>query len=387
MLPELIRRHCGRGIRLIDDVIKIARQFALIGNAQSAQVLGTGLIHDTYLLSSDHGGQDHHYVLQRINSRVFADPEALIANAVRVIDHIVRKTKELVEGSAYQSLTFVRTHEGLYSYKYESGVFWRGFDYVSGTRTFNKVETVAQAYEAAAAFGHFQALIRDLPSPRLTEVIENFHDTPARFEQLAKAIDRDAHGRARQAATEIATARHYHPIADELLCLHRSGLIPERIVHNDTKINNVLFDAQSGKAICVVDLDTVMPGLSLFDFGDLVRTATMSADEDEVDLSKVSMRIEIFESLVEGYLSTAGEFLNTTELDHLALCGRTITIENAVRFLTDYLEGDHYFKVARPEQNLCRCRSQFALAASIDRQIEEMQAIVDAARARSGLPG
>ena len=358
-----------------------------MGDVLSADTLGSGVIHDTYLLSSDNHGRVHRYVLQRINTDVFPDPDVLIANAIRVLEHIAQKTQGLEEGSEYRSLTFVQAQDGNYSWKDRTGDHWRAYEYIADSRTFDKVETATQAYEAAAAFGNFQALLQDLPTSELTEVIKDFHNTPARFAQLEYAIAQDAYDRVCQCAPEVSKARRYRDIADELLCLHASGQIPERVVHNDTKINNVLFDQQSAKAICVIDLDTVMPGLALFDFGDLVRTATIPVNEDEQDLSKVRMRIDIFESLVAGYLSTAGEFLNATEIDNLALCGRTITVENAIRFLTDYLEGDHYFKVERPGQNLDRCRTQFALAASIDKQLDRMQDIVDAAKNRTVPPG
>jgi hypothetical protein len=235
------------------------------------------------------------------------------------------------------------------------------------------VQSPQQAYEAARAFGRFQALVADLLAPRLHDTIPDFHHTPKRFAALDAAIHADKANRAQPAKSEIEFSRQRIAITGSLLA---AGL-PERITHNDTKFNNVMLDDQTGEAVCVVDLDTVMPGLALYDFGDMVRTTTSPAAEDERDLSKVTMQFPMFEALVRGYLSSAGEFLTPGEIRQLAFAGKLITFEIGIRFLTDYLTGDTYFKVHRPDHNLDRCRAQFRLVESIEQQEEEMNRLVD----------
>ena len=232
-------------------------------------------------------------------------------------------------------------------------------------------------------FGQFQNQVSDLPGPRLHETIRDFHNTPARYRQFHTARAVDAHDRARHCIPEIEWALAHEQAAGSLLALQQAGEIPERVTHNDTKLNNVMFDEQSGKALCVIDLDTVMPGIVLYDFGDLVRSATMTAAEDETDLSKVSMRMDYYAALVDGYLSTAISFLTDVEIENLAVSGKVITIETGLRFLTDYLSGDEYFRIQRPDQNLERCRAQFALAASIDEQLDAMHLAVASSASRA----
>ena len=383
MKAASIRRRYGRGTKSIISIPEIARQFDLSGDFDSADVLGSGHIHETFLLASSDDNIHRRYVLQHLNQNVFRDPEAVMSNVARIVEHIRRKTQQ--DETAVRSLILVPTTDGEPFYKDDTGEFWRVYDYIDGAETIDKVESAAQASEAAAAFGQFQDLLRDLPAPPLKEVIPDFHNTPARFRQFEETLQRDEHNRAQLCQPEIEAVQRYAETADELIALQESGEIPQRIVHNDTKINNLMFDTETGRAVCVIDLDTVMPGLVLYDFGDLVRTATMPVDEDERDLSAVHLRIDIFKALVDGYLSSAGGFLNAAELACLHRCGHTITIETGVRFLTDYLDGDQYFKVDRLYQNLDRCRAQFALARSIDEQAEAMQEIVTTAAQQASL--
>jgi Ser/Thr protein kinase RdoA (MazF antagonist) len=240
------------------------------------------------------------------------------------------------------------------------------------------ITTPAQAREAARAFGHFQAMLADLPAPRLEETIPRFHHTPSRFATLIAALETDACHRARDVKREIDFVTQREPVTRHLLDLHQAGRIPERITHNDTKINNVMMDPDTNEGMCVIDLDTVMPGLALYDFGDMVRTATSPAPEDERDLSKVTMRMEIFEALAEGYLAAAGSVLNPAEIDHLAYSSKLIALETGIRFLTDHLGGDTYFKIHRPNHNLDRARTQFKLVESIEAQEEQMKKSVTA---------
>jgi hypothetical protein len=234
------------------------------------------------------------------------------------------------------------------------------------------VENTRQAYQAARAFGSFQDLVSDLAASNLEETIPDFHHTPKRLEKLLEVAAADPKGRLASVREEFDFIRERAGITGILLQLCKEGKIPVRVTHNDTKINNVMIDKETDEAVCVIDLDTVMPGLSLYDFGDLVRTATSPAEEDETDLTKVQMRMPMFEALVEGYLDSAGDFINDVEVDHLAFSGKLITLEIGIRFLTDYLEGDVYFKTYREHHNLDRCRTQLMLVKRIEEQEEAM---------------
>jgi aminoglycoside phosphotransferase (APT) family kinase protein len=275
-----------------------------------------------------------------------------------------------------RTLTLVPTHDGALYYRDGDGNFWRGYLFIEGAQSYDMVSSPAQAYEAGKAFGQFQRLLADLPSPRLIETIPDFHHTAKRFAALEKAIEADVANRARLAKPEIEFALHQKPMVDVLLDLQQRGDLVEQITHNDTKLNNVLLDNDTGQAICVIDLDTVMPGLTLYDFGDMVRTATCQAAEDERDISKVKMETPIFKALVQGYLEAAGDFLSQTEKDYLVFSGKLITFEMGIRFLADYLSGDTYYKIHRDGHNLDRCRTQFELIRSIEAQEDEMNRIV-----------
>jgi aminoglycoside phosphotransferase (APT) family kinase protein len=291
-------------------------------------------------------------------------------NVRRITEHLQDKC-----GEGRTSLSLLPTREGEHFHIDESDEYWRMYRFLEGVRSYDSVPSVAHAREAAAEFGRFQDLLRDLPGPRLKETIPDFHNTQARYEQFHEARARDTHDRARHCTPEIDSALVHEACAVSLLALKAAGDIPERITHNDTKINNVMFDLHSDNAACVIDLDTVMPGIALYDFGDLVRTATTTAAEDERDLSRIAMRMDYYEALVDGYLGTAGQLLIEAEVENLALSGKIITIETGVRFLSDYLSGDEYFRVERPHHNLDRCRAQFALAASIDDALSDMQKV------------
>jgi hypothetical protein len=248
---------------------------------------------------------------------------------------------------------------------------------VEGVETYEAVQSPEQAFQAGRAFGEFQHLLVDLPGERLFETIPFFHHTRRRFTALQNAIEKDQHHRAKDAKPEIDFALKHEPIVDVILDAMSKGKIPERVTHNDTKFNNVMLDVLTGEAMCIVDLDTVMPGCALYDFGDMVRTTTSPTLEDELDLSKVKMHMPMFKKLADGYLSTAGQFLTKSEKSLIAFSGKLITFEIGIRFLTDFLSGDTYFRIHRPAHNLDRCRTQFKLVESIERQEEAMQKYVD----------
>ena len=355
-----------------NNVEAASRQFQFKGRFISAEPYGSGHINDTYRVIFHEGLMPAVYILQRINHNIFRDPSRLMENIRRVTTHlesIVRKEPD----SSRRSLRLIQTHNGECFQRDAKGNYWRAYFFVSNATTYDAVENPNQAFQAARAFGKFQAMLASLPAPRLHETIPDFHNTPKRFENLIEAIAADVAGRAATAKAEIEFAFGQKSIASILLDAH----LPERVTHNDTKLNNVMLDDATGEGICVIDLDTVMPGLALYDFGDLVRTSTSPAREDEQNLSLVTMQLPMFEALVRGYLSTAGGFLTKAERQLLAVSGKLIAFEIGIRFLTDYLQGDTYFKVHRAGHNLDRCRTQFKLVASIEEQREAMERLVE----------
>ena len=359
------------------DLTEVAGAFPLLGRFQGGAPYGSGHIHDTFAVVFDQAGTPVRYILQRINHRIFKDVPALMDNIARVTSHVTRRANESPEGDASRrALTLVSARDGQPYHRDAEGGWWRCYLFIEHARTYDLIERRDHAMQTARAFGKFQQLLVDLPGGRLHETIPHFHHTRRRFENLRVAIEPAAHGRAGQAAAEIAFAREREPMVDVLLDLHARGEIPERITHNDTKLNNVMIDDATHEDICVIDLDTVMPGLALYDFGDMVRSATNAAAEDERDLARVHSRLDIFEALIDGYLSAARPFLQPAEIAHLAFSGRLIAFEIGIRFLTDFLEGDVYFKTRRPDHNLERARNQFALVVSMERQQAAMEAIV-----------
>ncbi len=359
------------------DISVIAAAFDLPGTFVSAEPYGSGHINDTYAIVQRCPEGRRRFLLQRINERVFKDPPALMENVARVCAHAQeRLRRDGVADAHRRSLTLVPARTGRRWHLDAQGGHWRCYVFIEGATGHDVIRTAAQAREAAKAFGAFQALLADLPGGRLNETIPAFHHTPSRFAAFRRALQADLAGRAAGASEEVAFALGHADEVGVIVDAMASGDIPERVTHNDTKLNNVLIDDVTGEGICVIDLDTVMPGSALYDFGDLVRTSTSPAAEDEKDLSKVEMRMPMFEALVEGYLSSAAGFLTDEERRLLAFSGKLITLEIGLRFLTDWLEGDVYFKVRRPGHNLDRCRTQFALVRSIESQLPAMEAFV-----------
>lgn len=352
-------------------VAAAARQFEGRGEFFEARPYGSGHINDTYLVFFDAGDVPFRFILQRINHNIFKKPVALMENIQRVTAHLAAQVAGEPDWKR-RVLRLISARDGRAWHVDEEGNHWRAYRFIEKASSYDAVESPAQAYQAARAFGRFQQLLASLPPPRLNDTIPDFHHTPKRFRALEQAVDADAAGRAIQAKPEIDFAMARRSITGVLL----DAKLPERVTHNDTKFNNVLLDDDSGEAICVIDLDTVMPGLAPYDFGDMVRTTTSPAIEDERDLSKVTMQFPMFDALVRGYLDSAGEFLTRAEKNLLAFSGKLITFELGVRFLTDYLAGDTYFKVHRKGHNLDRGRTQFKLIESIEQQEEKMERLV-----------
>ena len=355
----------------------IADQFAIEGRYMEGEEVKSGHINSTYLVAYElEGGERRRYIMQRINEKVFKDPLAVMRNVECVTSHINWKVLRRKQNLGGQTLSLYPHKTGRFYGYGEGGGIWRCYNYLEGCRTHDVVGNTRQAFEAGHAFGAFQNLVSDLPPAELVETIPDFHDTPRRYRALMEAVERDSCGRVAEVGMELEFVRRNEDVLDRLLRLREEGSLPLRITHNDTKINNVLFDVETDEAVCVIDLDTVMPGLSLYDFGDLVRTATNPAAEDERDLGKVEMSIRVFESLVEGYLDAAGKILNETEIAQMAFAGRLISLELGMRFLTDHLNGDRYFRVHRENQNLDRARTQLCLARQIAEREEEMNRFV-----------
>lgn len=358
------------GIEIICD---IAARFPLEGRLTGVQRHGSGHINDTFLVEFDVQGICRRFIFQRINHHIFKNVPELMENIRRVTLHLAGKTRG---NDPRHALRLVPETGGCPYCKTPGGDCWRVYHYLEGTRSYDAIKVPRQAFEAAREFGRFQQSLADLPGGRLHETIPHFHNTPRRFEALHRAVAEDIADRRKEVAAELDLAFGRETEAGRLLDLVRSGDMPERITHNDTKINNVMFDDKTDEALCVIDLDTVMPGLSLYDFGDLVRSGANTAFEDETDLSKIDVSLPVFEALVQGYVAGAGDILTEAEWDHLVFAGKLITLEIGIRFLTDYLQGDHYFKIARPRHNLERARNQLRLVERIEQSASAMSAIV-----------
>ena len=360
------------------DLKNISSRFCVYGDYVSGQPYGTGHINDTFAVTYNQAGLEVRYILQRINHFVFKDPVLLMGNVARVVDHIRQKlVSEGTQDVSRHVLTLIDTTDGAKFYQDSEGNVWRMYFFVEGARTYDVLESLEQARLASQAFGQFQCQLADMPSPPLGETIPDFHNGPKRYQAFLEALKTDSCNRAASAKAEIDFLTANAGIFDVFPALVESGQIPVRITHNDTKINNIMIDDQTGEAVCVIDLDTVMPGLALYDFGDIVRTTVSTGAEDEVDLSKVYAQPDRFEAIVKGYLAGAGRFLNQTEVDHLLHGGKMITQMIGTRFLTDYLCGDQYFKVHRDGHNLDRCRTQFKLVQSLIDQEDVMTHLVE----------
>jgi hypothetical protein len=360
------------------DLEAVGREFCFAGDFLDGELLKIGHIHDTYVVRVRREGGVTRFLLQRINLNVFPDLARLAENVRRVTEHVGEKLATAHPGQGRrEALRVIPTQDGDAILCDHEGRAWRAYNFIERTRTVDMVEGPEQARKAARAFGQFQEMLSDLPRPRLHETLAHFHDTPRRFAAFADALASDACDRARRANDEIAFALARQAMAALLTDALVAGRIPERVTHNDTKINNVLFDTQTEEPVCVIDLDTTMPGVAAYDFGDLVRTSTSTSAEDERDLGQVQLRLDLFEALASGFLEAARGFLTPAEVDSLIVGGKLITFETGLRFLTDFLQGDVYFKTARAAHNLDRARTQFELVRQLEDQEQRLTAILD----------
>ena len=367
-------------IKSVHDVADVTSHFQMPGDYLGHRPCGNGHINDTFVVAFSQGGNRVRYIVQRINHHVFKQPDVVMDNIIRVTTHLADKMRRSNEPEIHRRvLTLVPCRNGNLWHCDDNGNNWRAYIYIEGAGAHDHVDSPALAREAARSFGNFQKSLVDLPGPRLRDTIPNFHNARVRFDDLMRAVDKDIAGRVAANSEDIAWVMEREEMVDVLLDLHEKGELPERITHNDTKINNVMIDNVSGEGVCIMDLDTVMPGFALYDFGDLVRTTTISCAEDEQDLSRVQMRLPLYEALIKGYLSSAGDFLTDCEREHLGFSGKLITFTIGMRFLTDHLNGDTYFKIHREDHNLERFRVQAKMVESIEAQEDAMASILDQA--------
>lgn len=340
--------------------------FKITGTPISCELYGSGRINSTYLVHTD---APETYVLQEINTYVFKKPLQVMANIGAVTNHLRNH-----DNTPNATLQYLQTKEGLYCYEDDAGTHWRMYRHVPGI-ALDAPQSDEDLYQSALAFGRFQELLSDFPADTLFETIPNFHNTIDRYRQLKESIAADKVGRVSGVRTEIDYLLEREELAGTLQRLLDAGELPLRVTHNDTKLNNVLLDPETRKSICVLDLDTVMPGLSLYDYGDSIRFGAATSDENETDMSKVGLDLHLFEVYTKGFLEAVPS-LTKLEIDLLPMGALIMTLELVVRFLTDYLDGDLYFKVTNPEDNLTRARNQLALAADMEKKLPEMNRIV-----------
>ena len=347
-----------------------AAAFAFDRPAGEAERFGAGHINDTFAVWA--ADRSKRWILQRINTDTFTDPAGLMENVTGVTAYLRRQIIERGGDPDRETLNVIPTLDGKPYYTDTEGGAWRAYIFVEGTVCLQKVENERDFYTAAETFGNFQNQLAGYPAATLHETIARFHDTPNRYANFEKALAADVMGRAREIGPEIAFIRAREADCHVLMDQLAAGVLPLRVTHNDTKLNNVLIDQATGKGICVIDLDTVMPGLSAYDFGDSIRFGANDCAEDEPDQSKVHFSLHLYEVFARGYLAAAGSAMTEAERRSLPWGAKLMTLECGIRFLTDYLEGDHYFKISRPAQNLDRARTQFTLVEGMEREFDAM---------------
>ena len=351
--------------------------FNYFGRLKACEPFGSGHINDTYRLTFEIGDMgDVYVILQRMNREIFKKPVELMENIVGVTSHLRKKIIKAGGDPERETLNVILAKDGKAYYVDSMGEYWRSFKYITEATSYDLVEKPEDFYESAVAFGHFQRMLADYPAETLHETIEGFHDTKARLRAFKEAVEKDVCGRAASVQKEIDFVLSHEDTANVFGDLLEKGELPIRVTHNDTKLNNIMIDNTTRKGICVIDLDTVMPGLAMNDFGDSIRFGASTAEEDEQDLSKVSCSMELFELYVKGFLEGCAGSLTDKEVEMLPMGAKVMTYECGMRFLADYLEGDHYFKIHREDHNLDRARTQFKLVADMESKWDTMAEIV-----------
>ena len=347
---------------------RILAQFAITGNPIECTRYGKGHINETYLVNCADGEK---YILQKINKNVFTQPEQLMENIAATTAYIAARTDD-----PRASLHLIPTLDGKAYYRDDAGEYWRVYDFVSSTICLQRVESARDLYYTGLAFGRFQSGLAAFPAETLHEPIKDFHNTRVRFQQLHKAMEVNYNDRLASCQAELAFALARENEAGTIVDKLASGELPLRVTHNDTKLNNILFDAQTRTPLCVIDLDTIMPGSALYDYGDSIRFGASTAPEDETDLSKVQCDMDLFRAYTEGFLEGCNGDLTPLELEMLPVGAKMMTLECGIRFLADYLNGDTYFRTHYEGQNLCRARTHFKLVADMESKWETMHEIV-----------
>lgn len=355
---------------------QICDAFGIDGKVVRFEVIKNGIINNSYKVCCEEGGDCREYVVQRINKSVFKRPDRIMANIVGVTDFI--RAKMIKEGRDPERyvLRYCVTPDGKNYISDESGEYWRAYSFIKDSVVYNDAEDGEIIEQVGKAFGEFQMYLCDYDATKLYYSIPNFHNTARRFEAFYDAVRIDAADRVKEVGEEIEVIGKHEQLATKLSLMATNSQIPLRVTHNDTKCNNVVFDRNKKEALAVIDLDTVMPGLVAFDFGDAARFICSNAAEDEPDLKKVSFNLDKFRALAKGFVGTVGKRLTRLEVDTLALGVYSMTVELAVRFLTDYLNGDEYFKIDHPKHNLERARCQLHLARDIARHMDQLEAVV-----------
>ena len=359
------------------EVAEAIKSFNFTGSLVDFRPFGNGHINNTYMVRYHFGGKTVKYILQCINKNVFKNPEQVMSNIIGVTAFMRSKIIDAGGDPDRETLNVIKTKEGKNYYIDGYGDYWRAFIFISDAISLDLPEDSNDFYQSAVAFGDFQRRLGAYPAENLYETIPDFHNTPVRYENLMKAIERNASGRAENAAAEIEFAKQRKDFTSILEDSHKKGLLPKRVTHNDTKLNNVMLDKDTKEPVCVIDLDTIMPGYSVNDFGDSIRFGASTAAEDEIDLSLVHFDINLFETYTRGFLKGCAGTLTDSEISLLPVGAKMMTLECGMRFLTDYIDGDTYFKTAYPEHNLVRCRTQFKLVEEMEQQWDEMKKIIE----------
>lgn len=363
--------HCTKIEEAMDNI-------AFKGTLIDYERYGNGLINDTFVTHYRlEDGSVIRYILQRMNHDTFKQPEKLMENVAGITEFLKRKILQNNGDVNRETMNIIPTRDGKTFYKDSIGSYWRAFVFIEDTTCFDIVEKPDDFYQSAIAFGHFQKLLADYPAETLHEIIPNFHNTPARFEALKKAVREDILDRVKEVTEEIAFVMAREEFTYTLMNLHAEGRLPLKVAHNDTKLNNIMFDNKTGKAICVIDLDTIMPGFSVNDFGDSIRFGASTGAEDEPDLSKVNFDLALYELYTKGFLEGCNGSITDTEKDMLPVAAKMMTFECGMRFLTDYLQGDTYFRINHEKHNLDRSRTQFKLVSDMEKHWETMYEIVN----------
>ncbi len=366
----------------LDQITNAINNFRLKGEVRGCIPYGNGHINDTFMVvCNDEDGKEYKYVLQAVNNNVFKEPIKVMQNIERVTEYLKGMTDD-----SREVLSLVKTYNDTTYYKDKNGYFWRMYDFVTDAVCLDR-PNMQEFYECAVAFGKFQRMLSDFPADELFETIPDFHNTPKRYENFRKAVENNLSGRRDNVEAEIKFVDDRKDFYSVLIDSNKEGRLPLRVSHNDTKSNNVMLDSKNHKALCVIDLDTIMPGFSVTDFGDAVRFGASTAAEDEKDLRLVNFDLEKFEAYVKGFIDGCAGQLPEEEIMLLPEGAKMMTVECGMRFLTDYLDGDTYFKTVYSQHNLDRCRTQFKLVEDMEKNWDKMKEIVKKCCEEVGLNG